>query len=66
LRRDLRKLGELLPKGCALLIAGRASSGYKDVVREIKAIRVEELEDLFPVLETLQRRKPRPAKKRAD
>ncbi|MBA2241802.1 MAG: MerR family transcriptional regulator [Chthoniobacterales bacterium] len=59
LRRDLRKLGELLPKGCALLIGGRASSGYEDILREIKAIRVEKLEDLFPVLESLQRRPSR-------
>lgn len=65
LRMDLRKLGKLLPDECALLIGGRASSGYEDVLREIKAIRVVKLEDLFPVLETLQRRKRRRAASRA-
>ena len=55
LRRDLEKLRELLPKECALLIGGRSSSGYTDLLRKIKAIEVRQLEDLFPVLDKLQR-----------
>jgi DNA-binding transcriptional MerR regulator/methylmalonyl-CoA mutase cobalamin-binding subunit len=55
LRRDLRKLRDLLPKECALLIGGRSSSGYTDLLRKIKAIEVRQLEDLYPVLDKLQR-----------
>ena len=55
LRRDLEKLRELLPADCALLIGGRSSSGYTDLLRKIKAIEVEKLEDLYPVLDRLQR-----------
>jgi DNA-binding transcriptional MerR regulator/methylmalonyl-CoA mutase cobalamin-binding subunit len=55
LRRDLEKLRELLPKECALLIGGRSSSGYDDLLRKIKAIEVRQLEELYPVLDTLQR-----------
>jgi DNA-binding transcriptional MerR regulator/methylmalonyl-CoA mutase cobalamin-binding subunit len=55
LRSDLAKLRELLPKECALLIGGRSSSGYTDLLRKIKAIEVATLEDLYPVLDTLQR-----------
>jgi len=55
LRRDLEKLRELLPKECALLIGGRSSSGYTDLLRKIKAIEVRKLEELYPVLDKLQR-----------
>jgi DNA-binding transcriptional MerR regulator/methylmalonyl-CoA mutase cobalamin-binding subunit len=55
LRRDLEKLRHLLPKECALLIGGRSSSGYTDLLRKIKAIEVRQLEDLYPVLDKLQR-----------
>ncbi|MDQ3119642.1 MAG: MerR family transcriptional regulator [Verrucomicrobiota bacterium] len=65
LRRDLRKLGELLPRECALLIGGQSSGAYEDVLREIKAIEVKSLEELYPVLDALQRSKRRPASKRA-
>lgn len=65
LRRDLRKLRKLLPSGCALLIGGRSSLAYADVVREIKAIEIQKLEDLFPVLNALQRGEKAVSKKRA-
>ena len=55
LRRDLEKLRELLPTECALLIGGRSSSGYEDLLRKIKAIEVRTLEELYPVLDKLQR-----------
>ena len=55
LRRDLEKLRELLPADCALVIGGRSSSGYSDLLREIKAIEVSQLTDLYPVLDRLQR-----------
>jgi len=62
LRRDLKKLDELLPKECAFLVGGRSASGYADILRGMKAILIETLEGLFPVLDTLQR-KTRPARK---
>lgn len=65
LRRDLAKLRELLPKDCALLLGGRSASGYTDVARKVKAIQVESLEDLFPVLDALQRSKRADAKPRS-
>ena len=55
LRRDLKKLRELLPEETALLIGGRSSSGYTDLLRKIKAVEVRTLEELYPVLDTLQR-----------
>jgi len=59
LRRDLRKLRGLLPERIPILIGGRAAEPYGDLLREIKAIRVDNLEELYPVLDKLQRtRKP--------
>jgi len=64
LRRDLRKLGKLIPGDCALLIGGRSAGAYADIAREIKATYLERLGDLFPVLESLQLSKGRAAKSR--
>jgi len=55
LRRDLRKLRQLLPKTCVLLVGGRAAAEYQDVFEEIGAVYVARLEDLYPVLDKLQR-----------
>ena len=55
LQQDLRKLPTFLPPGCALLVGGESASAYADLLCEIKAIHVRELEDLFPVLDKLQR-----------
>ena len=55
LRRDLRKLRELLPAETALIVGGRSAEAYETVLREIKAIVVENLEELYPVLEKLGR-----------
>lgn len=54
LRRDLKKLRELLPSSCALLIGGASTIGYADLLREIGAIRIASLEELYPALEKLQ------------
>ena len=55
LRRDLRKLRGLLPAHIALIIGGRSAENYSDVLREVKAILVEKLDDLYPVLDKLRR-----------
>lgn len=57
LRGDLRKLAELLPNECKFLVGGRSAESYADTLREIKATLIPRLEDLYPVLEQLQRRK---------
>lgn len=65
LRRDLRKLRGLLPAHIPLIIGGRSAENYADVLREVKAILVEKLEHLFPVLDKLRRHRPSAATKRA-
>ncbi len=62
LRSDLRKLRALLPADIPLLIGGRSANGYADLLKEIDAIHVESLEQLFPVLDRLQKGAPRPGK----
>ncbi len=52
---DLRRLRELLPSDCAILVGGRLAGEYGTVIREIKAIRLENLPDLYPVLDKLAR-----------
>ncbi len=54
LTADLLKLPKLLPRNCAVLVGGRSAPAYASVLRTIKAIQVEKLEDLFPVLDSLQ------------
>ncbi|MDQ6859925.1 MAG: MerR family transcriptional regulator [Verrucomicrobiota bacterium] len=66
LRRDLRKLRGLLPKHIPLLIGGRSAEAYAPLLRELKAILVEKLEELYPVLDKLQRDARTAAKKRAN
>ncbi|MBA3883774.1 MAG: MerR family transcriptional regulator [Chthoniobacterales bacterium] len=57
LTADLLKLPRLLPKDCAVLVGGRSAPAYSSVLRKIKAIQVEKLEDLFRVLDSLQQPK---------
>jgi DNA-binding transcriptional MerR regulator/methylmalonyl-CoA mutase cobalamin-binding subunit len=64
LRRDLRKLRGLLPSHIPLIIGGRSAENYTDVLREVKAVLVEKLDDLYPVLDKLHRNRPRAAQKR--
>jgi len=56
LAKDLKKLRKLLPKECALLVGGRSAAGYRAELRQIKAIHVESLEALYPVLDKLARK----------
>jgi MerR family transcriptional regulator, light-induced transcriptional regulator len=55
LQRDLRKLHQLLPEGCALLVGGDSASSYIELLDELKAIHVRSLQELYPVLDQLQR-----------
>ncbi len=65
LTADLLKLPKLLPKNCAVLVGGRSAPAYASVLRRIKAIQVEKLEDLFPVLDSLQQPTKSAAQRRA-
>ncbi len=65
LRRDLRKLRGLLPAHIPLIVGGRSAENYTDILREVKAILVEKLEALFPILDKLRRDRTSAAKKRA-
>lgn len=51
---ELRKLKQLLPADHKLLIGGRASSGYKAVIREIGAYRVDTIAQLSSELEAIR------------
>jgi DNA-binding transcriptional MerR regulator/methylmalonyl-CoA mutase cobalamin-binding subunit len=62
---DLAKLPKLLPPDCAVLVGGRSVQTYADVLKKIKATVVSSLEDLYPVLDTLQRARTPAAAKRA-
>ncbi|MDQ6623168.1 MAG: MerR family transcriptional regulator [Verrucomicrobiota bacterium] len=55
LQNDLRKLGDLLPAECALIVGGRSAFGYEEIFREINATFVTQLSDFYPVLDRLQR-----------
>ena len=59
LRRDLVKLRKLLPRECAIIVGGRSADSYQAVLREIKAIVVQSIEDLYPVLDKLSRVRPK-------
>ena len=65
LRRDLLKLRALLPKETAFLVGGRSADSYLDLWRATKAIHLQTLDELFPVLDALQRGQKIAAKKRA-
>ena len=55
LTRDLLKLPKLLPPDCAVIVGGRTIDTYSETLREINAIKVDSLEALYPVLDSLQR-----------
>ena len=61
LTRDLLKLPKLLPPDCAVIAGGRSADTYADTLQQINAIRVGALEELYPVLNSLQRTKRPPA-----
>ena len=60
LTRDLLKLPKLLPPDCAVIAGGRSVDTYAETLQQIGAIKVGTLEELYPVLDSLQRTK-RPA-----
>jgi MerR family transcriptional regulator, light-induced transcriptional regulator len=55
-RRDLQRLRDLLPRQCVLLVGGRASAPYAELFEQLKVIHVARLEELYPVLDRLQRK----------
>ena len=57
LTRDLLKLPKLLPPECAVIVGGRSVETYAETLRAINAISVHTLEELYPVLDSLQRTK---------
>lgn len=65
LAADFLKLPKLLPKDCPVIVGGRSASGYSAILRKIKAIEIDRLEDFFPVLDSLQRGGKSPARRRA-
>ena len=64
LTRDLLKLPKLLPPDCAVIVGGRSIDTYSETLQEINAIKVDSLDALYPVLDSLQRtnRGAKPAK----
>ncbi len=64
LTQDLLKLPKLLPPDCAVIVGGRSVRTYADTLKQIGAIQVNSLEDLYPVLDSLQQTK-RASTKRA-
>ncbi len=55
LEEELRRLRRLLPPGIVVLVGGRASGAYWNVLEEIGAIRVKSLMELSGVLSPLRR-----------
>ena len=65
LTQDLLKLPKLLPPDCAVIVGGRSVRTYSETLEQIKAIPVNSLEELYPVLDSLQQTKRASAAKRA-
>ena len=55
LTRDLLKLPKLLPTGCAVIAGGRSVDTYTATLEEIGAIKVSALDELYAVLDQLQK-----------
>jgi methanogenic corrinoid protein MtbC1 len=54
LNNELSRLGQLLPDNVALLVGGRAASHYSDTLREIGAVRLQDLQGLRTELDALR------------
>ena len=52
---DLQKLPKLLPPNCAVIVGGRSAETYSKVLKQIKAIKVSSLDELYPILDSLQK-----------
>ena len=63
LTADLLKLPKLLPPNCAVIVGGRSVDTYSDTLKHIGAIQVGKLEELYPVLDSLQQTKRASAKR---
>ena len=61
LREELRRLRRLLGPHTELLVGGRASAAYADVLREIGALRLDDLGELRHRLEEVRMELPLPA-----
>ena len=61
---DLEKLPKLLPPNCAVIVGGRSVETYAEVLEKIKAIKVTSLDELYPILDSLQKTpRARPTKR---
>lgn len=60
LRDELRRLRRLLGPGTEMIVGGRASSAYADVLREIGALRLDDLGELRQRLEKVRMEIPPP------
>jgi DNA-binding transcriptional MerR regulator/methylmalonyl-CoA mutase cobalamin-binding subunit len=54
LNGELTRLGQLMPDNIAILIGGRASSNYTDVIRQIGAIQLHDLQGFRAELDSLR------------
>ena len=54
LKNELGRLGQLLPDNVALLVGGRAASHYSDTLREIGAVRLQDLKGFRTELDSLR------------
>lgn len=54
LNNELSRLGQLLPDQVALLVGGRAASHYADTLREIGAVRLQDLQGFRTELDALR------------
>lgn len=52
---ELRRLGAALPEDVTLVVGGAAASAYGEVLSEIRAVRLDDLEDFRAQLRTLRR-----------
>ena len=64
LTQDLLKLPKLLPPDCAVIVGGRSVRTYAETLEQINAFQVNSLEELYPVLDSLQQTKRASSAKR--
>jgi hypothetical protein len=57
LKRELKKLHQLLPTGISMIVGGRAANGYLDVLDEIGAVTVKNTKQLRLELEAIREHK---------
>ena len=57
LKRELKKLHQLLPRGVCVVVGGRAINGYLDILDEIGAVTVKDTKQLRLELEAIRENK---------